>query len=95
MSKIQYPQKESTMTQDKQTSITGVQQLANLRRQTTKQLIQNAIAHLKQNNRPITANEIVSITGLSKATVYRYRDIIGEENLRAYTRFSDSIKTDD
>lgn len=83
------------MTENESTKATHVQQLATLRRQTTKQLIQNAITYLKQSNRPITVSEIVSITGLSKATVYRYREIIGEDNLRSYTKFSDSIKTGD
>lgn len=83
------------MTQNESTKVTHVQQLATLRRRTTKQLIQNAITYLKQSNRPITVSEIVSVTGLSKATVYRYREIIGEDNLRSYTKFSDSIKIDD
>jgi len=83
------------MTQNESTKVTHVQQLATLRRRTTKQLIQNAITYLKQSNRPITVSEIVSVTGLSKATVYRYREIIGEDNLRNYTKFSDSIKIDD
>jgi DNA invertase Pin-like site-specific DNA recombinase len=83
------------MTQNESTKVTHVQQLATLRRRTTKQLIQNAITYLKQSNRPITVSEIVSVTGLSKATVYRYREIIGKDNLRNYTKFSDSIKIDD
>ncbi len=83
------------MTQNESTKVTHVQQLATLHRRTTKQLIQNAITYLKQSNRPITVGEIVSITGLSKATVYRYREIIGNDNLRSYTKFSDSIKTGD
>lgn len=75
------------MDKDKFDQLSGVQQNAHLKRQWTKSRIAEAVSYLKENNLPVTAMAIVNATGLSKATVYRYRELIGNENLRNYTKF--------
>jgi len=75
------------MNKDKFNQLSGVQQNANFKRQWTKFRIEDAVLYLKENNMPVTAMAIVNATGLSKATVYRYRELIGNENLRSYTKF--------
>ena len=79
------------MNKDKFDQLSGVQQNAYLKRQWTKSRIEEAISYLKENNMPVTAMAIVNATGLSKATVYRYRELIGNENLRSYTKFQSHL----
>jgi len=79
------------MNKDKFDQLSGVQQNAYLKRQWTKSRIEEAISYLKENNLPVTAMAIVNATGLSKATVYRYRELIGNENLRSYTKFQNYL----
>ena len=79
------------MDKDKFDQLSGVQQNAYLKRQWTKSRIEEAISYLKENNLPVTAMAIVNATGLSKATVYRYRELIGNENLRSYTKFQNYL----
>ena len=79
------------MNKDKFNQLSGVQQNAYLKRQWTKSRIEEAISYLKENNLPVTAMAIVNATGLSKATVYRYRELIGNENLRSYTKFQNYL----
>ncbi|MFU2207772.1 hypothetical protein [Solidesulfovibrio sp. C21] len=79
------------MDKDKFGQLSGVQQNAYLKRQWTKSRIEEAISYLKENNLPVTAMAIVNATGLSKATVYRYRELIGNENIRNYTKFQNNF----
>jgi hypothetical protein len=79
------------MDKDKFDQLSGVQQNAYRKRQWTKSRIEEAISYLKENNRPVNAMAIVHETGLSKATVYRYREVIGNENLRNYTKFQNYL----
>ena len=79
------------MNKDKFDQLSGVQQNAYRKRQWTKSRIEEAVSHLKENNMPVTAMAIVNATGLSKATVYRYRELIGNENLRSYTKFQNYL----
>ena len=79
------------MDKDKFDQLSGVQQNAYRKRQWTKSRIEEAISYLKENNLPVTAMAIVNATGLSKATVYRYRELIGNENLRNYTKFQNYL----
>lgn len=58
-------------------------------RQHTSNIIQKAIKHLASNNEPISVINIKKLTNLSKATIYRYKDIIGKENIRSYSKFCD------
>jgi len=82
------------MDQSKLRQLTGVQRNATLRKQFTKNQIEYAITYLQKHNIPVTVFEIVKLTGYSKATVYRYREFIGKENIRSYTKFSSAV-TDD
>jgi response regulator of citrate/malate metabolism len=83
------------MDKDKFDQLSGVQQNANFKRQWTKSRIEEAISHLKENNLPVTAIAIVNATGLSKATVYRYRELIGNVHFRNYTKFQDCLELRD
>jgi response regulator of citrate/malate metabolism len=83
--------KELSMNKDKFNQLSGVQQNADFKRQLTKFRIEDAALYLKENNMPVTAMAIVNATGLSKATVYRYRELIGNENLRNYTKFQNTF----
>jgi DNA invertase Pin-like site-specific DNA recombinase len=82
---------EDHMEQVKSNQSEGAKYVANMKRQGTKILIDEAISYLNKNKIPVSAIEIVNITGLSRATVYRYKDLIGKENVRAYTKFNDDI----
>lgn len=82
---------EDHMEQVKSNQSEGAKYAANMKRQGTKKLIDEAIAYLVENKIPVSAIEIVNVTGLSRATVYRYKDLIGKENIRAYTKFNNDI----
>ena len=79
------------MNKDKFDQLSGVQQNAYLKRQWTKSRIEEAVSYLNENNLSVTAMAIVNVTGLSKATVYRYRELIGNDNLRSYTKFQNYL----
>lgn len=85
--------KEEYMEQVKVNQSAGAKYVAEMRRKGTKTVIEEAISYLNAENIPVTVIAIVNITGLSKATVYRYKDIIGEENIRSYTKFNDYISS--
>lgn len=69
--------------------IGGIENFESPRRKVTISRIRWAINNLHRKNTPVSVTEIVRLTGLSKATVYRYRDLVGDENIRGYTKFDE------
>ena len=69
--------------------IGGIENFESPRRKATISRIRWAINNLHKKNIPVSVTEIVRLTGLSKATVYRYRDLVGDENIRGYTKFDE------
>ena len=67
----------------------GFEDFESPRRKATISRIRWAINNLQKKNTPVSVTEIVRLTGLSKATVYRYRDLVGDENIRGYTKFDE------
>ena len=83
--------KEEYMEQVKVNQSAGAKYVAEMRRKGTSKVIEEAILYLRNENLPVSVTAIVNLTGLSKATVYRYKDIIGKDNIRSYTRFDDYV----
>jgi len=60
--------------------------LSTIKRQKTTKKIQQAIAQLTMDDVPLTVSKIAKMTGMSQATVYRYRHLLGPDCIRGYEK---------
>lgn len=77
------------MDKNESNQLSGIEDFMSRKQRATIARIREAVKHLKQENLPVTVIGVVRLTGMSKATIYRYRDFVGKENIRSYDKFEE------
>ena len=77
------------MDKNESKNLIGIEEFMSRPQRSTKARIREAVKYLKRENLPVTVIGVVRLTGMSKATIYRYRDFVGKENIRSYDKFEE------
>jgi hypothetical protein len=77
------------MNKNESSQLSQIEDFKSRKQRATIARIREAVKHLKRENLPITVIGVVRLTGMSKATIYRYRDFVGKENIRSYDKFEE------